>query len=211
MRNATGSGGGLAMRIRVLRLAFALVALAPAHAFAAALGPEALVRAVTAQVLEAIRSDPDLQAGDRKKMLALAEEKVLPHVDFQEATRLAVGRAWASATPVERAQLVAEFRAMLVRVYSAAIERYRGQTMEVLPVRVPADATEAVVRNRYLRPGAPPVPVEYAMRKTPDGWKIYDVRVEGVSLVLAWRAEFEAIAREAGIEGLIRRLREKNR
>lgn len=169
------------------------------------------MRRVTTEVLDAIRADPGLQAGDRSKALALAEEKILPHVDFRAATQLAAGRAWAAATPAQREQLAAEFRAMLLRVYSSALERYRGQTMQVLPLRAPADATEVTVRNRYLRPGAPPVPVEYALRKTPEGWKIYDVRIEGVSLALAWRAEFEAIAREAGIEGLIGRLREKNR
>jgi phospholipid transport system substrate-binding protein len=132
-------------------------------------------------------------------------------VDFREATQLAVGKAWWGATPAQREQLVAEFRAMLVRIYSNAIDRYRGQTMQVLPVRMPAGATEVTVRNRYLRPGAPPVPVEYALRKTPEGWKIYDVSVEGVSLVLTYRAEFENIFRQAGIEGLIQRLREKNR
>lgn len=175
------------------------------------LAPDELVRKVTDEVLQAIKADKELQAGDRKKALALAEEKVLPHVDFREATQLAVGRAWWSATPVQREQLIAEFRAMLVRIYSNAIDRYRGQTMQVLPVRMPADATEVTVRNRYLRPGAPPVPVEYALRKTPEGWKIYDISVEGVSLVLTYRAEFENIFRQSGIEGLIKRLQEKNR
>jgi phospholipid transport system substrate-binding protein len=175
------------------------------------LGPDELVRKVTEEVLDAIKTDKELQAGDRKKALALAEEKILPHVDFREATQLAVGKAWWGATPQQREQLVAEFRAMLVRIYSNAIDRYRGQAMQVLPVRMPAGATEVTVRNRYLRPGAPPVPVEYALRKTPEGWKIYDVSVEGVSLVLTYRAEFENIFRQAGIEGLIKRLREKNR
>ncbi|MEW5863871.1 MAG: ABC transporter substrate-binding protein [Pseudomonadota bacterium] len=178
---------------------------------AQALGPDELVRKVTEEVLDAIKTDKELQAGDRKKALALAEEKILPHVDFREATQLAVGKAWWGATPAQREQLVAEFRAMLVRIYSNAIDRYRGQAMQVLPVRMPAGATEVTVRNRYLRPGAPPVPVEYALRKTPEGWKIYDVSVEGVSLVLTYRAEFENIFRQAGIEGLIKRLREKNR
>jgi len=181
------------------------------HIAAQPLGPDELVRKVTEEVLDAIKTDQALQAGDRKKALALAEEKILPHVDFREATQLAVGKAWWSATPAQREQLVAEFRAMLVRIYSSAIDRYRGQTMQVLPVRMPAGATEVTVRNRYLRPGAPPVPVEYALRKTPEGWRIYDVSVEGVSLVLTYRAEFENIYRQAGIEGLIKRLREKNR
>ncbi len=174
------------------------------------LGPEDLVKKVTTEVLEAIKSDQDLQAGDRRKSLALAEQKVLPHVDFREAAQLAVGKSWWSATPAQKERLVTEFRTMLVRIYSNAIDVYRGQTMRVLPVRMAPADTEVTVRNQYLRQGRPPVMVEYAMRKTPEGWKIYDVVIEGVSLVLTYRSEFEAISRQSGIEGLIRRMAEKN-
>ena len=134
---------------------FALSLLVAASAAAQEPGPEELVRRITGDVLEAIKVDPQLQAGDRKKALALAEEKVLP-------------------------------------------------------VRIPAGATDAVVRNQYLRPGRPPVVVEYAMHKTPAGWKIYDITVEGVSLVLTYRAEFDQVTRASGIDGLIKRLAEKN-
>jgi phospholipid transport system substrate-binding protein len=99
---------------------------------------------------------------------------------------------------------------MLIRIYSNAIDVYRGQTMKVLPVRMAPGATEVTVRNQYLREGRPPVPVEYAMRKSPEGWKIYDIVIEGVSLVLTYRAEFEQVTRTSGIDGLIRRLQEKN-
>lgn len=174
------------------------------------LGPEELVRKVTSDVLETIKGDKDLLAGDRKKMLALAEQKVLPHVDFREAAQLAVGKSWNAATPAQRERLVTEFRAMLVRIYSSAIGVYRGQTLRVFPLKLAPGATEITVRNQYLRAGRPPVVVEYAMRKTPDGWKIYDIVVEGVSLVLTYRAEFESIARQSGIDGLIKRLAEKN-
>ncbi len=174
------------------------------------LGPEELVRKVTSDVLESIQSDKQLQAGDRKKMLALAEQKVLPHVDFEEAVKLAAGKSWQSATPEQRQRLASEFRSMLIRIYSTAIDTYRGQTMKVLPLRMPPGATEVTVRNQYLRQGRPPVPVEYAMKKTPEGWKIYDIVIEGVSLVLTYRAEFEQVSRTAGIEGLIKRLQEKN-
>ena len=174
------------------------------------LGPDELVRKVTADVLDTVKADKALQAGDRRKALALAEQKILPHVDFQEAARLATGKAWNSATPEQQQRITSEFRSMLVRIYSNAIDVYRGQTMKVLPLRMPAGATEVTVRNQYLRQGRPPVPVEYAMKKTPEGWKIYDISVEGVSLVLTYRAEFESITRASGVDGLIKRLAEKN-
>ncbi|TMH88835.1 MAG: ABC transporter substrate-binding protein [Betaproteobacteria bacterium] len=174
------------------------------------LGPEELVRKVTQDVLDAIKSDKELAAGDKRKALKLAEEKVLPHIDFDEATRLAVGRAWAQATPEQRRKLVEEFRRMLVRTYSNAISVYEGQTMKVLPVRMKPGDTEATVHNQYIRAGGTPLPVDYQMHKTDQGWKIYDITVEGVSLVLTYRSEFDAIVKQQGIDGLIKRLEEKN-
>ena len=199
------------MRRRTLLLSLVLslsTVLLPARA--AESGPEDLVRRITGEVLEAVKTDPQLAAGDRKKALALAEQKILPHVDFREATQLAVGKAWQSATPPQQERLVAEFRAMLVRIYSNAVEVYRGQTMKVMPLRMAANDTEVTVRNQYLRDGQPPVRVDYAMRKTAQGWKIYDITVEGVSLVLTYRAEFESVVRNDGVDGLIRRLQQKN-
>ena len=174
------------------------------------LRPDDLVRKLTADVLDTIKADKQLQAGDRRKMLALAEQKILPHVDFREATQLAMGRSWYIATPAQQDQVVNEFRSMLVRIYSNSIDVYRGQTLKVLPLRLPPGATEVTVRNQYLRDGRPPVPVEYSMRKTPAGWKIYDIAIEGVSLVLTYRAEFENITRASGVDGLIKRLQLKN-
>lgn len=191
--------------------AFLLACVAFAAIAAEVLGPEQLVRTVTEQVLAAIAQDSVLRSGDRTAALALAEAKILPHVDFAEAAKLAAGRAWTSATPEQRERLVKEFRSMLVRTYSVAISAYRGQTMEVLPLQMAADATDVTVRSRYLSPGAPPLNIAYAMHKTADGWRIYDISVEGVSLVLTYRSEFEQIGRDAGIEGLIARLAEKNR
>jgi len=191
----------------VALLAGALLAV---NVLAQQVEPEELVKKVTSEVLDAIKSDRELQAGDRKKALALAEHKVLPHVDFAKACQLAVGRSWAGASAEQRERLVKEFRTMLVRIYSNAIDTYRGQTMKVHPVRMSPGAAEVTVRNQYFRPGAPPVPVEYAMHKTPEGWKIYDIVVEGVSLVLTYRSEFEQVSRQSGVEGLIKRLADKN-
>src|SRR5215510_3849954 len=129
------------------------------------LGPEELVKKITSDVLAAIKSDKQLAAGDKQKALKLAEEKVLPHVDFEQATRLAVGRAWNQATPEQKKKLTQEFRNMLLRTYSNAISAYQGQQMKVLPVRMKPGDTEATVQNQFIRPGALPVKVDYAMRK----------------------------------------------
>jgi phospholipid transport system substrate-binding protein len=188
---------------------FALMLLA-APVLAQELGPEELVKKMTQDVLDAIKSDKQLAAGDRQKALKLAEEKILPHVDFAEATRLAVGRAWSQATPEQKKKLTDEFRRMLVRTYSSAVSTYEGQTMKVLPVRMKPGDTEVTVRNHYIRPGGKPVQLDYSMRKTDSGWKIYDIVVEGVSLVLTYRSEFDAVVKQQGIDGLIKTLAQKN-
>lgn len=193
--------------LRLLGVVLAGYTLAVA---AQALGPEELVRKITDDVMSAIKTDRELAGGDKQRALKLAEEKILPHVDFQEATRLAVGRSWREATPEQRKQLVNEFRTMLVRTYSNAIGTYEGQEMRVLPSRTKPGDTDVTVRNQYIRPGSKPVPVDYQMRKTDDGWKIYDISIEGISLVLTYRSEFDAIVRQDGIDGLIKRLSQRN-
>lgn len=179
-------------------------------AFAQDLGPEELVKKLTQEVMDAVKSDQQLAAGDRQRAIKLAEEKVLPHVDFEEATRLAAGRAWPQATPEQKKKLVTEFRNMLVRTYSSALQPYEDQQMKVLPVRMKPADTEVIVRNQFIRSGGKPLAIDYSMRKTDTGWKIYDIVVEGVSLVLTYRSEFDALVKQEGIDGLIRRLAQKN-
>ena len=179
-------------------------------AWAQDLAPEQLVQKITDEVLAAIKSDKQLAAGDKQKALKLAEEKVLPYIDFEHATRLAVGRAWSQATPEQKQRIVTEFRNMLVRTYSNAISAYQGQQMKVLPLHMKAGDTDVTVRNQYIRPGQKPVQVDYQMHKVGNDWKIYDIIVEGVSLVLTYRSEFDAVVKQEGIDGLIKRLTQKN-
>jgi phospholipid transport system substrate-binding protein len=193
-------------------LAFALLGV-PAYAAtppAAQLSPEQLVRQVTQDVLDAIHRDKELQAGNKQKAIELAEKKVLPHIDFEQMTQLTVGRAWAGATPEQREALIKGFRTLLVRTYSNAIGAYHGQTMKVEPVHMAADATDVTVRNLYLSPGNAPIPVDYAMTKSPSGWKIYDIVVDGVSLVLTYRSQFQEEIQRDGVAGLIKLLAAKN-
>ena len=177
------------------------------------LSPEALVKQVTSDVLVATRKDKDkaVEANDKRERLALAEEKILPHVDFAEATRLAASAAWGRASPVQQVQMVSAFRAMLVRTYSNTIDAYRDQPMRVLPAKTVLRAKEAVVHSEYVRPGEAPIGVEYAMRKSAGEWKIYDIAVEGVSLVLTYRPLFDHVTRTEGVDGLVRRLRQNGK
>jgi phospholipid transport system substrate-binding protein len=181
-------------------------------AWAQELAPDELVQKITVEVLAAISTDKQLAAGDKQKAIQLAEDKVLPYVDFEEATRLAVGRAWARASPEQKTKLVGEFRRMLVRTYANALGAYRGQTLKVLPWRGSKDAgsDEATVHTQYIRASGQPLPVNFTMRKTAAGWKVFDFVVEGVSLVLTYRSEFDAVVKQEGLDGLIKRLAQKN-
>ena len=172
--------------------------------------PDQLVQKITNEVLASIKSDKQLAAGDKQKAVKLAEEKVLPYIDFEEATRLAVGRAWAKATPEQKKQIVTEFRNMLVRTYSNALGGYEGQTLKVLPSRGKQDPQDTTVRTQFVRAGAPPLPIDFQMHKAGGTWKVYDIAVEGVSLVLTYRSEFDAVVKQDGIDGLIKRLAQKN-
>jgi len=180
------------------------------NAGAQELAPDQLVQKITEEVLAAIKSDKQLAAGDKQKALKLAEEKVLPYIDFEDATRLAVGRAWSQATPEQKKRLVSEFRNMLVRTYSNAIQAYQGQTLKVLPSRGEPKGDEATVRTQFVRAGGQPLPIDFQMRKTEKGWRVFDIAVEGVSLVLTYRSEFDAVVKQEGIDGLIKRLAQKN-
>ena len=198
------------MKIFLKILAFCILGFA-LTAKAQEQSPEQLVQKLTDDILASVKSDKQLAAGDKQKALKLAEEKVLPYIDFEESTRLAVGRAWAQATPEQKKRLVTEFRNMLVRTYSNAIEGYQGQTLKVLPSRGKQDAKdEATVRTQFVRAGGKPLPIEFQMRKAGPQWKVYDITVEGVSLVLTYRSEFDAVVKQEGIDGLIKRLSEKN-
>jgi phospholipid transport system substrate-binding protein len=192
-------------------LAWTLGALAIPAAGAQELTPDALVKAVTQEVIAVIKEDKAIQAGDRKKSIALVEEKVLPHFNFARMTALAMGPNWRKATPEQQQALVSEFRTLLVRTYSTALTAYRNQVIEVKPLRAKPGDTDVLVRSEVRQSGTEPVTLDYSMEKTANGWKVYDVTVGGVSLVTTYRESFAAEVRNAGVDGLIRSLAEKNR
>jgi phospholipid transport system substrate-binding protein len=172
--------------------------------------PDELIRATAEDVLAIVKQDKDIQAGNQKKILDLVDAKVLPHFDFVRMTQLAMGKYWRRASNEQKQALVTEFRNMLVRTYTKAFTVYRDQTIEFKPFRMAAGDTEVTVKTAINKPGAPPIPVDYEMRKTADGWKAFDVAVEGVSMVTSYRGTFGTQIEQNGIDGLIRMLSDKN-
>jgi phospholipid transport system substrate-binding protein len=195
----------------MLRKLITLLALSllPAAAFAQE-APDALVKRIADEVLAIIKSDKDVAAGNPQKVVALAEQKVLPNFDFTRMTRLAVGRNWNQASDAQKEALTKEFRTMLVRTYSASLTAYRNQTIQVKPLQMSPNDKETTVRTQIIQQGGPPIPIDYAMEKTDNGWKVYDVVIEGASLVTTYRGSFNDLIQKSGIDGLIKTLQERN-
>lgn len=173
--------------------------------------PDVLVRKTTEEVLNVVRSDKDIKAGNVVRIVRLIEEKVAPHFDFERMTRLAVGRPWRESSPAQREALVKEFRTLLVRSYSAAFTAYTGIAVEYRPFKMNPGETETTVQTLIKLPGgAPPMGVDYDMGNTAGGWKVYDVRVAGASLIINYRNLFAQEIQSDGIDGLIKSLVGKN-
>lgn len=190
-------------------LAASLLALAPAFALAQE-SPDALVKRTSDELVAIIKADKDLQAGNTTKIVQLAEAKVLPHFDFSRMARLAVGRNWAQANEAQKEALTKEFRTLLVRTYATSLAQYRNQTIEVKPLKLAAGDKEAVVRTAVIQQGGPPIPIDYAMEKAAAGWKVYDVVIDGASLVTTYRGTFNDQIQKGGIDGLVKALQERN-
>ena len=195
---------------------FLLAAMAAACAFAADApsqeAPDELVKRVTQEVMETARTDKEIKAGNRARILQVVEQKILPHIDLERAVSLAVGRHWREATPRQRQQLTDEFRTMLIRTYAGALSLVGDQQLVYKPLRAAPGDTEVEVRFevRQLR-GREPVQVSYRLYKALSGWKVYDVNVLGVWLVETYKSSFSTEIAQGGIDGLIRTLSDKNK
>jgi phospholipid transport system substrate-binding protein len=178
--------------------AAALLAWSPGVA-AQDVAPDALVRKSIDEVVGIIKADKELQNGNPKKLYALIEEKVLPHFDFTRMTRLAVGRSWSQASDGQKEALIKEFQTLLVRTYSISLSQYRDQKIDVKPAKLAAGDTDTVVRTVVIQSGGgQPIPIDYGMEHTAKGWKVYDVVVDGVSLVTTYRGSFNDQIQKSG-------------
>ena len=190
--------------------AMTLFAWTGAHAQAAK-APDALIKEVSSDVLDAVKADKSIQAGDVKKVTALVDQKVMPYVDFQRMTASAVGRYWRQATPDQQKRLEDEFKLLLVRTYSGALAQVSAeQTIELKPMRSSAGDNEVVVRTE-IRGKGDPIQLDYRLAKAGASWKIYDVNVLGVWLVENYRNSFAQEIGANGVDGLIAKLAERNK
>jgi phospholipid transport system substrate-binding protein len=172
--------------------------------------PDSFIKRLSVDVLDTIKADKSIQAGDVSKIAALVDSKIMPNVNFQRMTASAVGRAWRSATPEQQKRLEAEFKALLMRTYSGALSEVKDQTIVMRPLRMTAGDTEVTVRTE-VRGRGDPIALDYRVEKAGDSWKIYDLNVASVWLVETYRTQFSQEINANGIDGLIAKLAERNK
>jgi phospholipid transport system substrate-binding protein len=202
---------GLLQNAGSLSRYLAVALLLPVVVFAEELAPDALVKRISEEVIASIRQDKGIQAGDTTKIAALVEAKILPHFDFRRTTQIAMGANWRRATPEQQEQLTREFRKLLVRTYSGALANYRDQVIEFRPLRAALADIEVTVRSQVKQPGAEAIVIEYDLAKSGSEWKIFDIRISGISLAANYRTAFAEEVRNRGVDGLITLLSSKNR
>lgn len=201
----------LGRRLALVALASGALALSPALHAQTVTPPDVLVRTVIDDVQKTVAEDKDLRAGNPQKFVEYVETKVVPNFDVAKMTRLAVGKGWRQATREQQATIQREFQALLVRSFATAYTAYRLVKVDVKPLKVADGEDDVTVKSVIQVPGGqPPVAVDYAMGLGPNGWKVYNVTVENVSLVTTYRNEFGAQIDQGGIDGLIAYLRDRN-
>jgi len=175
-----------------------------------ATAPDALIKMVVTEVMAAVKADPDIQKGNIPKIVDLVEKKIVPYTDMRRTTEMAMGPNWKKATPEQQAQLVTEFKNLLIRTYSGALSQLRDQTVQFKALRAAPDDKEVVVKTVVIGRGDP-VPLDYRLEKTANGWKVYDMNIMGVWLVEAYRNQFANQISQNGVEGLVKFLQERNK
>lgn len=170
-----------------------------------------LVKQTAEDVLNTIKNDKDIQSGNQQKIFALAEEKILPNFDFERVCRMVLGKNWKAATPEQQAVFQKEFRSLLLRTYATALGKYKNQVIEYKPMRAEPGAKNVSVKTQILQPGGQPIAVDYSLVKDENGWKVYDIVIESVSLVTNYRSQFSNEIRTNGLDSLNKKLADKNK
>ncbi len=191
-------------------IATAAAAVAFATSAIAAEAPDALVKRISADVIDTVKADKDIQAGNRAKIMDLVNSKILPHVDAEKMTQQAAGRYWRQATPEQQKQLIKEFTNLLVYTYAGALSQIKNETVEFKPFRAEANASDVEVRSQVNVARGEPITLNYRLSNGPQGWKIYDINVLGAWLVQTYTSTFASEIGKTGVDGLIKKLAERN-
>ncbi len=171
--------------------------------------PDGLIKMIVADVMASVKADPEIQKGNIPRVVDLVEKKIVPYTDMRRTTQLAMGKNWSKATPEQQNQLISEFKSLLIRTYSGALSQLRDQTVQYKPFRANPSDTDVIVRTVVIGK-SDPIPLDYRLEKTKDGWKVYDINIMGAWLIEAYRNQFTNQISQNGIDGLIKFLQERN-
>jgi phospholipid transport system substrate-binding protein len=181
-------------------------------AHAEPIAPDALVKNTANEVIEIVKSDIDIRNGDMNKLGKLVEEKIATKFDFERISRMALGRKWNIASKEQQAEFIVEFRSLLVRTYSSALSKYKNQAIEYKPLpTVIGDTEDIKIKTQIIQPGGPSISLEYSLEKIEATWEVYDISIDGISLVTTYRGQFAEEIKRTGINGVIQKLAEKNK
>ena len=179
--------------------------------YAETASPDVLVENTANEVLKILESDKDIANGDMKKLGRLVEEKIATKFDFNRMSRSVLGRNWGVASKEQQDQFTIEFRTLLIRTYSSALSKYRNQTIEYKPLHAEPGDNEVKVNTKIIQPGGPAIPLDYSLEKSEETWRVYDVSIDGLSLVASYRGQIAEVLKQNGINGVIQKLMEKNK
>ena len=171
--------------------------------------PDSLIKTIVTDVMASVKADPEIQKGNIPRVVELVEKKIVPYTDMRRTTQLAMGRNWSKATPEQQNQLIIEFKNLLIRTYSGALSQLRDQTVQYKPLRSSPSDTDVIVRTVVIGK-SDPIPLDYRLEKTNEGWRVYDVNIMGAWLIEAYRNQFTNQINQNGIDGLIKFLQERN-
>lgn len=195
--------------VPIMALAVGFAGMSQARAAVDTATPDGLIRTITTDVMNTVKSDPSLASGDTNQIIKLVNQKILPYTDFQRTTQLVMGRYWRQATPEQRQQIAEQFKLLLIRTYSGAISQVRNQQINYLPFRAAPDATDVVVRTQVMNQGNQ-IELDYRLEKTGSGWKVYDLNVLGAWLIQAYQQQFAEQIQKNGVQGLVQFLTDRN-
>lgn len=173
--------------------------------------PDQIVKDNVNRLIELLKANRDTYARDHKKLYAMVHEQVLPHFDFRVMSRSVLGRYWREASDEQRDRFVNEFRDLLVRTYATALLKYTNEEVRYLPFRFNANDKTAVVKTEVVQQGGPAIPIQYSFYQTESGWKVYDVTIEGISLVTNYRTTYANKVKTDGLDALIASMADANR
>ena len=172
--------------------------------------PVILLERTSAQVIKILRDDHELLKNEPERIYKIIDDYILPHLDEVTMAKLALGKNWKKATKQQKRAFVDEFKNLLVRTYSKSLIEYKDNEIRYFPVKLAPGTYKTSIRAEITQPGGPPIPMAYRMRLKNNAWKVYDIKIDGISLVTSYRGTFTQEIRKSGMEGLLKYLRDKN-